>query len=66
MSGNASSLVNIFANKMQALQIPRTQRVTVALSGGPDSLALALLTAWWGNTTGTTLLSLLTPSLASP
>ncbi|KAK9849002.1 hypothetical protein WJX84_005914 [Apatococcus fuscideae] len=52
MSGNASSLVNIFANKMQALQVSRTQRVTVALSGGPDSLALALLAAWWGNTTG--------------
>lgn len=44
-----SPLMRHFAGQLRACEVfPRTERVAVALSGGPDSLALAALTSrWW-------------------
>lgn len=44
------AVVEQFAQRMAALRVPRRTPVAVALSGGPDSLALAALTAWWSGT----------------
>ena len=42
-----SAVAEHFAQRMAALRVARSTPVAVALSGGPDSLALAALTAWW-------------------
>ena len=43
----SSAVVAQFVHKMAALRVPSDSRMAVALSGGPDSLALAALVAWW-------------------
>ena len=43
----SSAIVAQFVHKMAALRVPPDSRTAVALSGGPDSLALAALVAWW-------------------
>jgi PP-loop family len=41
------SLLQLFARQLQLHGVSPGQRIAVAVSGGSDSLALALLTAWW-------------------
>lgn len=41
------SLLQHFARHLHAHGLSANHRVAIAVSGGSDSLALALLTAWW-------------------
>ena len=49
-AGMSSAVVAQFVHKMAALRVPADSRIAVALSGGPDSLAMAALVAWWSGT----------------
>lgn len=49
-----SPLLARFAAAMQRCSVKPGDRLAVALSGGPDSLALAALTAWWQGHVGST------------
>ena len=53
-AGMSSAVVTQFVHKMAALRVPSDSRVAVALSGGPDSLALAALMAWWSGASAST------------
>lgn len=39
--------LRVFSDQMAAMGIERTASIAVALSGGPDSLALALCSSLW-------------------
>ena len=41
-----------FSTVLSNLGVSRNRRIAVALSGGSDSMALALLTAWWRQARG--------------
>ena len=45
---SAAALPAAFARSLASAGVARAGAVAVALSGGPDSLALAALTARWG------------------
>lgn len=46
MSGGSGSLGR-FVSALRGCGVQPSDRVAVALSGGPDSLALAAMTVWW-------------------
>ena len=45
-------LVDLLTKKMAALGITTSNGVAVALSGGADSLSLALTVSWWSGNKG--------------
>ena len=47
MSAGGASLVGRFVAALRTCGLQPSNRVAVALSGGPDSLALASMTVWW-------------------
>ena len=47
-----AKLAQHFACKMASAGITRKDNVGVALSGGTDSLSLALALSWWSGTSG--------------
>ena len=47
-----AKLARYFACKMASAGISNRNNVGVALSGGADSLSLALVLSWWSGTTG--------------
>ncbi|KAK9839686.1 hypothetical protein WJX81_006359 [Elliptochloris bilobata] len=47
LTGMSSTVVAHFVRKMAELRLPPDNRIAVSLSGGPDSMALAALVAWW-------------------
>ena len=52
----AALLGKLLAGKLAALGITRSTAVAVALSGGADSLSLALAVSWWFKSDGVCLL----------
>ncbi len=52
-------LGKLLAGKLAALGITRSTRVAVALSGGADSLSLALALSWWSKSDGVCLLPIM-------
>ena len=63
-------LLRRFASTLHDLRVCRTHRIAVALSGGSDSMALALLASWWkdglGALTPAALLNLVPPPFSFP
>lgn len=46
-AAGSSSMRPRFVAALRTCGLAPSDRVAVALSGGPDSLALASMTAWW-------------------
>ena len=45
-------LVDLLTEKLAALGVTTSDGVAVALSGGADSLSLALIVSWWSGSQG--------------